>query len=205
MRWALEYEMDFSKQIVLLLIDKLGVGLLILFAGFLLNRILKRGELKIVLENELEKLRQSFANDLGKLGKSKTLEYAERQLSEFYWPLYVRWFTLDSLRSMRRKYDSAKDQNVRGIAEQEVIIQSEMVAVIHRGIHLMEDNNSLFEALRKLCTYSASFRAELETVCIKGEPEHLSKLWPSELRKYLVSESFRLQKQFDNTVKSLSV
>jgi hypothetical protein len=46
---------------VLLLIDKLGVGLLVLFAGFLLNRIRKRGELKIVLENELEKLRQSFA------------------------------------------------------------------------------------------------------------------------------------------------
>jgi len=196
--------MNFSQQLVLLLIDKLGVGLLVLFAGFLLNRILKRGELKIVLENELEKLRQSFANDLGKLGKSKTLEYAERQLSEFYWPLYVRWFTLDSLRSMRRKYDPAKGQNVRGIAEQEIIIQGEIVAVIHRGIHLMEDNNSLFEALRKLSTYSASFRAELEIVCTQGEPEHVSKLWPSELRKELVSESFRLQKQFDDAVKSLN-
>ena len=195
--------MDFKRQLILLLVDKMGIGLLILFAGFLLNRILKRGELKIVLENELEKLRQSFANDLGKLGKSKRLEYAERQLSEFYWPLYVRWFTLNSLRSIRQKHSAAKHQNVRSIAEQEVEIQNEMVGVIHRGIHLMEDNNSLFEGLRKFCAYSASFRAELESVCETGEPKHVSDLWPVKLQTDIVNESFRLQKQFDETISKL--
>lgn len=196
-------QLNFSQQLTLLLVDKLGIGLLILFAGFLLNRILKRGELKIVLENELEKLRQSFANDLGKLGKSKRLEYAERQLSEFYWPLYVRWFTLDSLRSLRRKRLAAKDENVRSIAEQELVIQSEMVNVIHRGIHLMEDNNSLFENLRKFCAYSATFRAELDNLGQGEEPTHLTDLWPKSLRSDLVKESFRLQKKFDGAVDKL--
>jgi hypothetical protein len=196
--------MDFSRQLILLLVDKLGIGLLILFAGFLLNRILKRGELKIVLENELEKLRQSFANDLGKLCKSKSLEYSERQLSEFYWPLYVRWFTLNSLRSIREKHAAAKHQNVRSIAEQEIAVQSEMVDVIHRGIHLMEDNSSLFDGLRKFCVYSASFRAELDTVCETGEPTHVSELWPTKLQTDIVKESFRLQRQFDETMSKLN-
>ena len=196
--------MEFTQKLVLLLVDKLGIGLLILFAGFLLNRILKRGELKIVLENELEKLRQSFANDLGKLSKSKRLEHAERQLSEFYWPLYVRWFTLNSLRSLRQKHVANKNRNVRGVAQQEVAIQNEMISVIHRGIHLMEDNNSLFEALRKFAAYSAAFQAELETVCETGEPTYVSDLWPAKLQTDIVNESFRLQKQFDEMVNKLS-
>jgi hypothetical protein len=196
-------KMTFTQKIILLVIDKLGIGLLILFAGFLLNRILKRGELKIILENELEKLRQSFANDLGKLGKSKTLEYAERQLSEFYWPLYIRWFTLGSLRSMRHKQE-AKQQTVRSLAEQEVIVQKEMVSIIHTAIHLMEDNGPFFDALRRFSAYSAAFQAELETVSTAGEPEDLKKLWPSEMLNYLLSEPFRLQKQFDEAVKKLN-
>ena len=194
--------LSFNQELALLLIDKLVIGALILLAGFLLNRILKRGELKQALENELQKLRQSFSNDLGKLGKSKTLEYAERQLSEFYWPLYVRWFTLNSLRKMRKKQGVAENR-VKGIANQEVAIQNEMVGIIHRGIHLMEDNNSLFEDLRRFASYAASFQAELETVIRDGEPEDLSELWPVGLRQNLVDESYRLQKRFDSTVAGL--
>ena len=190
-------------KLILLLVDKLAIGLLVLFAGFLLNRILKRGELKIVLENELEKLRQGFANDLGKLGKSKQLEYAERQLSDFYWPLYVRWFTLQSLRSLRQKRSAAKQQNIRSIAQQEVTIQKAMIDIIHRGIHLMESNNSLFEGLRKFSNYSALFEAELDTICEAGEPAHVSELWPASLQADIRNESHRLQKQFDESVSKL--
>ena len=178
--------MTYTDQLTLILIDKLAIGLIVLVAGFFLNRILKHGELKTVLENKLQELRQSFTNDLAKLSKSKRIDYTEKQLSQFYWPLYVRWFTIEDLRATRNKLLKNKHPSIKTIVDQEVKIQAEMMDVAHANMHLMDSNNTIFEGLRKLGAYSACLQAEINTVSTGLEPDYLSNLWPSELRTELV-------------------
>jgi hypothetical protein len=71
--------MTLREEIIKILLDKLAIGGLLLLAGFLLNRSVERFKNAEALKNELAK--QRFAARLGRL---------ERQLSEFYWPVYLR-------------------------------------------------------------------------------------------------------------------
>jgi hypothetical protein len=192
--------LSYSEELSLLLIDKGVIGVLVLVAGFALNKMLKRGELERTLTNEMQTLQTTLANDLKKLGASKRLEFAERQLSEFYWPLYVRSFTLSALRSLRRSRGSASGANIRGIAEQESTILADMALVFNKSVHLMESDDQLFQAMLKLCQYEAARRAEIDQVVTGEDPDHLAVLWPDKLQQLLVSASFRLQKQYDDMV-----
>ena len=77
------------------MLDKLAIGVLLLLARFSLNRAIESYKSRKAIENQIAKIRDE-----------KCLEYLESQLSEFYWPLYIRlekglphhYFTLSELR-----------------------------------------------------------------------------------------------------------
>jgi len=71
--------MSFYEQLILTLIDKLAIGVLLLFASFILNRAIESYKSRKAIETQMAKIRDE-----------KRLEFLERQLSEFYWPLYIR-------------------------------------------------------------------------------------------------------------------
>lgn len=197
--------MSFAQELQLVLVDKLGIGILILLAGFFLNKILKRDEIKAAFQTEILKLKHSLSNDLQKLTSGKRLGYAEDQLSRFYWPLYVRWFTLESVRSVRKKHATKLEQNTYALIEQENVLQSEMVDIFNSGIHLMESNDPLFQALLSFCKYAAAFRAEMDTIAKGNIPEYVQEFWPIDLRKLLVAECLKIQDKYDKLVIELGV
>src|SRR5579883_1031710 len=69
----------FGQQLIITIVDKAAIGALLLIAGFYLNRVLEKFKADTERENERERLRIQ-----------KQLDYLERQLSEFYYPIYVR-------------------------------------------------------------------------------------------------------------------
>ena len=71
--------MNFYQQLILTLLDKLAIGVLLLLASFILNRAIESYKSRKAIENQMAKIRDE-----------KRLEFLERQLSEFYWPLYIR-------------------------------------------------------------------------------------------------------------------
>ena len=71
--------MDFKEQLVITLVDKAAIGALLLLAGVFASRALERLKSRQALETELSKQRASAR-----------LQLLGQQLSEFYWPLYLR-------------------------------------------------------------------------------------------------------------------
>ena len=90
--------MNFQEQLIITLIDKLAIGVLLLLGAFLLNRAMEGYKSRKAIENQMAKIRDE-----------KRLEFLERQLSEFYWPLYIR---LEKDRSIwKRILDINKETN----------------------------------------------------------------------------------------------
>src|SRR6266496_779934 len=88
--------MNFQEQLIITLIDKLAIGVLLLLGGFLLNRAIERYKSRQALENQMAKIRDE-----------KRLEFLERQLSEFYWPFYIR--REEDRRNWNRILDGSKE------------------------------------------------------------------------------------------------
>jgi hypothetical protein len=69
----------FEQELFLTVLDKGLIGILLAIAGFWLNRYLEAFKSRRALESELIKTRDQ-----------KELELVQSQLSQFYWPVYLR-------------------------------------------------------------------------------------------------------------------
>jgi hypothetical protein len=68
-----------QDEIIKILLDKLAAGGLLLLGGFLINKAIEKLKYAEALKNEITK--QRFIT---------RLQLIERQLTEFYWPIYLR-------------------------------------------------------------------------------------------------------------------
>jgi hypothetical protein len=145
------------------------------------------------------------AREQWSLSHTKRLEFLERQLTEFYWPLYwglqkdnaVWQRALD-----RDKLDAAKQKIARGI-EQDFILPNhkEMVGIITSKIHLIEADPKLESLLlayvRHVAVYTAmrKVRIDDQDPMAQGEP------WPKELFPMIEDHTKRLQAKYDSLVR----
>jgi len=109
--------MNFREHIIVTLLDKALIRGLIAIAGFWLNRGIERYKSRRALENELEKLRDQ-----------KRIQFLESQLSQFFWPVYLR-LQMDNVVWERILDRGAKDDRKRSLARQ---IENGVILANHR-------------------------------------------------------------------------
>jgi hypothetical protein len=128
----------FEQQLLITVVDKLLIAGVILLAGWGLNRLLERLKSHLALRNEFAKLRDA-----------KELEFLDKQLSQFYYPLYIRlhidgavWNRILDKRSgndeLRRRVGDAIEKNVI------LPNHEEMVRIIQSHINLAESDGTAF-------------------------------------------------------------
>ena len=94
-------QMALSEKIMELVIDKVLLGGIVLAAGYWLNKrfeIFKnetnekyhQRQLIAELENQQKQQISELENQLAISRHNAELEFIERQISEFYWPIYLR-------------------------------------------------------------------------------------------------------------------
>lgn len=163
-----------------------------------IQKEIQKGQSEV--ETDAYRTREQWA-----LSHTKRLEFLERQLTEFYWPLYwglqkdnaVWERVLD-----RDKLDATKQKIARGI-EQDFILPNhkEMVDIITSKIHLLEADSKLEQLLlayvRHVAVYTAMRKVQIEDQdpMAQGEP------WPKELFPLIEDHAKRLQAQYDNLVR----
>jgi hypothetical protein len=135
-------EATFTRQVWLIIIDKLAIGLIVLAAGFLLNRLLERFKSEQALRKDYEALRDQAA-----------LKHLQCQIEELYSPL------LGLIQHSRFIYQVAKQklprfhQDLRGIATNEeaeiwryfvegyfLPLNRQMADLIRAKIHLVDSD-----------------------------------------------------------------
>ncbi len=192
------FDAAMTKELVKIVFDKLALGLLILLAGYVLNRSIETYKATQVLRNELNK--QRFAAKLQRI---------EQQLSEFYWPVYIRLQKDNTVwRRLLAKSgnDSDPKTHIAYQIEKSFILpnHSDLVHIIETKIHLAEPNAELQDALLRyidhVAVYSAAIKAGLRD--LHGPERELLPPWPQDLFSLIEARTMALQKDY---VVSLSV
>jgi len=186
--------MTFREQLAITLIDKAAIGALVLFAGFWLNRALEKFKANQARESDRERLRIQ-----------KQVEYLDRQLSEFYYPIYIR-LHIDGAtwkRILDREH-GAEDLRARvgGQIERDVLLPNHeaIVAIIQTRIHLAESDQEAFDAMLAYVRHVAVYRALRAVGCNDRDPIALNEPWPKQLLPVIERTTARLQQQYDSLV-----
>jgi hypothetical protein len=133
--------------------QQLLMGVLLLLVGFLLNRAIENHKSKKAKENQEAKLRDE-----------KHIEFLGRQLSEFFWPLYIR---LEKDRSIWRrildinKEKGSLEQRLGRQIEKNVILPNHkaMIEIIETRIYLAQPKKELIEELMKYVKRATEYQA----------------------------------------------
>ena len=185
--------MTLKEEIVKILIDKLAIGGLLLLAGFIINKAIEKFKSAEALRNEISK--QKFV---------ARLQLIERQLAEFYWPIYLR-LEKDNIiweRILDQEKDDGPLKKIGELIEKDVIIPNheEIVRIIESKIHLAqldrELSDSLFLYIKHVAVYKAAKSANISN--LHSIQRALLPPWPERLYPEIEKRTRVLQDEYDN-------
>jgi hypothetical protein len=186
------FDSTMTRDLIKIIADKLAIGLLILFSGYMLNRAIEKYKAAQGLKSEISK--QRFA---------ATLQRIERQLSEFYWPMYLRLQKDNTV--WRRLLDKGKEEDnpLRRIGsriEIDFILpnHNELVKIIETKIHLAEPDAALQAALLSYIDHVAVYNAAIAAgfTDLHGSQRELLTPWPRDLFPLIEERTLKLQRDY---------
>jgi hypothetical protein len=186
--------MPLQDEVIKILLDKLAVGGLLLLGGFLLNKTIEKIKYAESLKNEITK--QRFVT---------RLQLIERQLTEFYWPIYLR-LQKDNV-VWERMLDQGNEDNealqkIATVIENDFILPNheELVKVIESKIHLAQLNKELLEALLSYINHIAVYKAARTAGFndLHNTQKDLLPPWPDNLYPLIEQRTKALQNEYDD-------
>ncbi|HYJ05426.1 MAG TPA: hypothetical protein VEX43_09850 [Chthoniobacterales bacterium] len=182
--------MSFHETLTITIIDKLVIAALLLVAGFWLNRILERLRASSARETDRHRLRDQ-----------KRVEFLERQLSEFYYPIYIR-LNIDNVvwrRILDRKNDDELKSKIGYAIEREVLLpnHAEIIRVLETKIHLADCDDLTFQQMLLYIRHVAVYRALRGVGCHDVDPIRLGEHWPKDFYPSIEATVKKLQSEYD--------
>ncbi|AFY30609.1 hypothetical protein [Calothrix sp. PCC 7507] len=161
--------MALYEKIIELVLDKILLGGIVLVAGYWLNKRLEifknetnekyyQRQLIAELENQQKQQISELENQIAITRHNAEIEFLERQISEFYWPIYLRlekdnvmWKRIKSLSPENNVLPEAASDAI----EKEFILKNhqEIVEIIESKIHLAENANNSKDLINELLKY----------------------------------------------------
>jgi hypothetical protein len=213
-----ELQMALSEKVIELVIDKVLLGGIVLAAGYWLNKRFeifknetnekyRQRQLIAELENQQKQQISELENQLAIARYNAELEFIERQISEFYWPIYLRlekdnmmWKRIKSLGSDKNALPEAASEAI----EKDFILKNhqEIVEIVESKIHLAENSANSRELIDELLKYIKHVAVYKTIRSIKElqkfNPVDLNEPFPPKLFP-LIENNFReLQSRYEN-------
>ncbi|MEG4285013.1 hypothetical protein QUB68_17955 [Microcoleus sp. A006_D1] len=208
---------DLSDKIIELIIDKILIGGIVLAAGYWLNKrfeIFKnetnekyhQRQLIAELENQQKQQISILEDQIAIAQYNAELEFIERQISEFYWPIYLRlekdnvmWKRIKSLSSEKNVLPEAASEAI----EKEFILKNhqEIVEIIESKIHLAENSNNSKELINELLKYIKHVAIYKTIRSIKElqrfNPIDLNEPFPERIHPLIENKFLELQNRYE--------
>jgi hypothetical protein len=186
-------EENFGQKVWLLVIDKLLIAAIAAAAGFWLSRLLENVKADLALQNERKRIRGE-----------KQLDYLERQLSEFYYPLYIGLHVDGAVWNTILARDRGDDlrEKIGEQIEKDVLLPNheKMISIIQSKIHLAEADQGAFDLMLKYIRHASIYRAMRKADCFDKDPIHLDEPFPSDLLPTIEKTTGLLQQRYDSLV-----
>jgi hypothetical protein len=164
-------------------------------AGFWLSRLLERMKADLALQKDQERIRTE-----------KRLDYLERQLSEFYYPLYIGlhvdgavWDTI-----LARDKDDEIRKKIGEQIDKDVLLPNheKLILVIQSKIHLAEADQETFDLMMKYVRHASIYRAMRKAEYFDKDPYHLGEPFPKGLLSNIEKTRALLQSKYDSLLAS---
>ncbi|MEK6289687.1 MAG: hypothetical protein AABO57_28560 [Acidobacteriota bacterium] len=136
------------------------------------------------------------------VARQKRLDFLEKQLSQFYWPIYLQlqknnvvWEHLVSGKAIN---DSLKKQVDSQLYSSFFLPNHEnMLKIIEMNIHLAQPDEVLEKILLRFIRHVAIFEALREVGIKDVDPIALGEPWPTELFPAIEARLKKLQEEYD--------
>jgi len=186
--------MTFRQQFILTVLDKGLLALIVAVAGYSLTKSI-----------EAFKGRQALENDLAKARDQKQLELLQSQLSQFYWPVYLR-LQMDNVvweRLLQRcSNDHVRSQLGLRIEKDFILPNHEATSnIIEANIHLAAPESQLMDAILKYLRHVAVYRALRAGGNDGIDPIAVGELWPGDVFPAVREATLRKQRDFEALLK----
>ncbi|ACY17183.1 hypothetical protein Hoch_4692 [Haliangium ochraceum DSM 14365] len=204
--------MDFDERIIITILDKAVFGALLVGLGFWLNKRMELFRSSRSFMNAILEQRRSIDTKLLLARRDRRMAFLQAQLSELYWPLYLRlekdntmWKRLEHLRREGEppRVNALPESAARAM-EQGYILPNhhEAVALIEKHAHLIDDSEVLAQMLRyvkHVATFDA-LRASDEFP--ETNPSTLGEPFPEELFPLVERKLASLRKEYEQMLHS---
>lgn len=146
---------EFHEKLVLVLLDKGVLAIVALMIGYWISKQLERYKTDQQRTATLERDKAVLENELDKLKRMRQIEFKDKQLSQFYWPIHFR-FAKDSaiwkiVPQLSGRATAVPDKVGREIELNQLIKNHlEIVSLIETNIHLAQPDADLLRENRRL-------------------------------------------------------
>jgi hypothetical protein len=199
---------DFVPKLILTIVDKGALALIAILFGYWISRKLEAYKADQQRVMALERDKANLAAELERARRTRDLEFREKQLSQFYWPICFRfmkdtaiWKLVPQLYGKASKRIS--DQVGREI-ELNYLIKNheEIVAIMESNIHLAQADAELLQMIGDYVRHVAAYKALRATSTYDLNPIDVGEPLPQDLLVKFENRKTHLQAEFDSLVKS---
>ena len=176
-------------KLIEIFVEKGLLALIILIAGYWVSKYL-----------EVDKQRNLFKNKIKETNRDRVVAKVERQLSNFYYPIYFRLQKDNALWKLSPQLSGNKSslpQETNDIIEKEHILKNhlEIISIIESNIHLIEIDTELQTNINKYIRHIVVYDTIRKTVTInKLNPIDFDAPFPNSFIEIITDRMTRLQK-----------
>lgn len=196
---------EFTQKVFITLLDKGVLALVALIFGFWINKRLEihRADQQRILA--LERDKAVLENELNKQKHTLRIQFKEKQLSSFYWPVFLR-FQKDSamwtaIPQLSKGSKVLPDDLAREI-ELSFLIKNheEIVSIIEANVYLAQADDKLLDDLVAYIKHVAVYKSLRGAKNYDLNPIDLGDPFPKNLIKRIEERLRLLQAEYDKLV-----
>lgn len=196
---------DFQQKLFLILLDKGVLAVTALLIGYWISKHLERYRADQQRMSALERDKVVLENELDKLKRTRQIEFKEKQLSQFYWPIHFR-FAKDSaiwkiVPQLSDQVTTVPDKVGREIEANHLVRNhEEIVSLMEANIHLAEPDAELLREIAAYVRHVAVYSALRSTKTYDLNPIDVGEPFPEQLVASLETRLKKLQSEYEALV-----
>lgn len=192
----------FIEKVLLTLLDKGALAIILVAAGLWANQKLESFKADIRIAELAQRDKIELQKQLEATRRDIELKFRERQLSLFFWPLYLRlekdtaiWQRVATISNDGKR---ALPADASGIIERDLLKNhEEMVKVIEGNIHLAGNDPDLLKDLLKYMEHVAVYQA-MRSAGARLNPIDVNAEFPPNLIPRVKAHLERLQREYSD-------
>ena len=196
---------EFTQKVLLTLLDKGGLAFIALVIGYWISKRLESYKADQQRILALERDKSALENELNKQKQTLRIQFKEKQLSSFYWPILLK-FHKDSamwtvIPQLSKGSKMLPDDLAREI-ELSFLIKNheEIVSIIESNVYLAQADDELFADLVAYIKHVAVYKSLREAKNYDLNPIDLGDPFPKDLIKRIEERLRLLQTEYDKLI-----